>query len=99
MEARVARLESDVEYIKRDVEEIKGAVKLTQGDVNVLKTQSAVLLERTANIEKGMAGLVTKGQLAFYAATALIAIMGGAWWVVQQYLAPILAGMAKLPTI
>ncbi len=95
VEARVAKLESDVEYIKRDVSEIAHCIKVIQGDVNVMKTQSAVLLERTETIKSNM---VTKGQLAMYASAALLAMLGGAWWIVQQYLAPILVELAKLPT-
>lgn len=94
MEARVAKLESDVEYIKRDVGEITHLMKVIQGDVNVMKTQSAVLIERTDTIK---ANMVTKGQLSIYALLTVLAICGGAWWMVQQYLAPILAGLAKLP--
>lgn len=94
MEARVAKLESDIEYIKRDVADLVLTTKLIQGDVNVLKTQSAVLMERTAGIEKNM---ITKGQLAVYAFLALITVgagaIGGTIWIVQQYLAPILASL------
>jgi len=94
VEARVAKLESDVEYIKRDISDISHLIKMIQGDVNVLKTQSAVLVERTEAIKSDM---VTKGQLALYAAATLTAILGGVWWIVQQYLSPILAGLSKLP--
>jgi len=94
VEARVAKLESDIEYIKRDVADLVLTTKLIQGDVNVLKTQSAVLMERTAGIEKNM---ITKGQLAVYAFLALITVgagaIGGTIWIVQQYLAPILASL------
>ncbi|WP_178084350.1 hypothetical protein [Pseudomonas sp. F(2018)] len=95
VEARVAKLESDVEYIKRDVGEIAHSIKVIQGDVGVLKTQSAVLIERTDTIKSDM---VTKAQLAMYAAGTLVAIVAGTWWIVQQYLAPILVGLSKLPT-
>ncbi|HCF5266206.1 TPA: hypothetical protein NIG45_006031 [Pseudomonas aeruginosa] len=42
--------------------------------------------------------MVTKGQLAVYALLGLIAVGGGGWWIVQQYLAPILAAIGKLPS-
>lgn len=92
VEARVARLESDIEYIKRDVSELAHSAKVIQGDVSVLKTQSAVLLERTAHLEKNM---VTQAQLATYAAVVLVTVVGGAWWVIQQYLAPLIAALPK----
>lgn len=92
---RVAKLESDVEYIKRDVSELAHAMKVVQGDLSVLKTQSAVLIERTEHVQNHM---VTKGQLSTYALIGLFTVagsaLGTAWWIVQQYLAPILA---KLP--
>ena len=34
--------------------------------------------------------MLTKGQMAIYALIASMAVIGGGWWVVQQYLAPIL---------
>lgn len=41
LEARVARLESDVDYIKRDVGEIKGDVKELSGKVDRINTRLA----------------------------------------------------------
>lgn len=41
MEARVAKLESDVEFIKRDVAEIKDDVKDVKQDINDIKVQFA----------------------------------------------------------
>ncbi|MFI2810164.1 hypothetical protein [Microbulbifer sp. JSM ZJ756] len=37
MEARVARLESDVEYIKRDISEIKTDLREIRGDIGKVK--------------------------------------------------------------
>lgn len=87
MEARVARLESDVEYIKRDIGELKASVNTLSEGVGTLNTQMATLLERTESIKQSM---VTKAQLAIYAVATLITIVGAGWWLVQQYLSPIL---------
>ncbi|WP_417216614.1 hypothetical protein [Alcanivorax sp.] len=40
-----------------------------------------------ARIERNM---LTKGQAAIYLLIAGIAVFGAGWWVVQQYLAPLL---------
>lgn len=39
--------------------------------------------------------VVTKGQAATWALGGALAIFGAGWWVVQQYLAPILAHIPK----
>ena len=46
MEARVARLEADVDYIKRDVVDIKADVRLMRNDMAGLKVDVARLDER-----------------------------------------------------
>lgn len=43
LEARVARLESDVEYIKRDIGELKGDVKVIKDDVVSIKHRLAYI--------------------------------------------------------
>ncbi|MCR4508909.1 hypothetical protein NUV66_06295 [Pseudomonas sp. 32.2.56] len=43
MEARVARLESDVEYIKRDIGELKDDVKTIKDDVVSIKHRLAYM--------------------------------------------------------
>lgn len=48
---------------------------------------------RLENIERNM---VTKGQLAVYALLGLMAMVGAGWWVVQQYLAPILSEIGRI---
>jgi len=51
---------------------------------------------RLGHIEENM---LTKGRAAVYALASLIAVgtavLGGGWWVVQQYLSPILAAIPK----
>ncbi|MGI8465580.1 hypothetical protein [Pectobacterium punjabense] len=46
---RVAKLESDVEYIKRDVSDIKGDLKSAKTDISAIKQDLAVLKERSEN--------------------------------------------------
>ncbi len=92
MEPRVAKLESHVEYIRSDISTLKGDVKTISSDLTQLKLGAVSQDARLAAIEKNM---VTKGQLAVYALLTLLAILGGGWWIVQQYLAPILKALPK----
>ena len=39
MEARIAKLESDVEYIKRDIGDLKTDVRELRGDVTGIRTE------------------------------------------------------------
>ncbi|HTN30065.1 MAG TPA: hypothetical protein VL178_04420 [Pseudomonas sp.] len=66
----------------RDLERDMTDVKVTLGKVET----------RLANIEQNM---LTKGQMAIYALTGGIAVFGAGWWVVQQYLAPLVASLPK----
>lgn len=65
MEVRVARLESDVDYIKRDVGEIKLDLRGLKGDVTGLKVDVARLDERVK-------ALPSKG----FIVTATVTIIG-----------------------
>jgi hypothetical protein len=47
---------------------------------------------RLENIEKNM---LTRAQAAIAALVAVLAVLGGAWWMVQQYLSPILQGVGS----
>lgn len=47
---------------------------------------------RLDQIERTM---LTKWQMAVYAMGGLLALLGGGWWIVQQYLAPILARLTS----
>jgi hypothetical protein len=58
MEARIAKLESDVEYIKRDIAEIKTDVKETRKD---LKVDFRLLFGALIVAALGLAGLMAKG--------------------------------------
>jgi wobble nucleotide-excising tRNase len=85
METRVAKLESHFEYMRRDISELKSDVKAISSDLVTLKIQMT-------HVDKHM---VTKAQLASYALLSLIPILGGGWWIVQQYLAPILKALPQ----
>ena len=54
------------------------------------KVALAKVETRLENIEKTM---LTKGQTAAYALLTGIAVFGAGWWVVQQYLAPLVANL------
>lgn len=96
MEARVAKLESHVEYIRSDVSTLKSDVKTIAGDIVEMKIGAVSMDSRLKNIEENM---VTKGQLAIWALLMVLTgagtVVGGGWWIVQQYLSPILRAMPK----
>lgn len=48
---------------------------------------------RLDNIQKTM---LTKGRAAVLALGIAATVLGGGWWIVQQYLAPILANLPNL---
>jgi hypothetical protein len=58
MEARLARIESDVDYIKRDIGEIKTAVKETNVD---LRTDFRLLFGALIVAVLGLAGILATG--------------------------------------
>jgi hypothetical protein len=58
MEARLARIESDVDYIKRDIGAIKTAVKETNAD---LRTDFRLLFGALMAAVIGLAGIMAKG--------------------------------------
>lgn len=58
MEARVAKLESDVEYIKRDIGEIKDDIKDIKKDA---KSDFRMLFGAIIAVALGLAGLMAKG--------------------------------------
>ncbi len=57
-------------------------------DMTDVKVAMGKVETRLEQIEKTM---LTKGQMAIYALAGAMIVLGGGWWIVQQYLAPILA--------
>lgn len=92
LEARVAQLESHVEYMRRDISDLRSDVKAIAADIVALKVASSAA---DGKLEKIDSHMVTKAQLSMYAVIALLAVAGSGWWVVQQYLAPILKALPK----
>lgn len=92
LEARVAKLESHVEYMRRDISDLRSDVKTISSDIVALKLSNSSIDSKVASVDKHM---VTKGQLAMYALLTTLSILGGGWWIVQQYLAPIFKALPK----
>lgn len=87
MEARVAKLETVAEYIQRDVGELRDSVSSMKSDISSMK-------ERLATIEEKLGHMPTKLGMWTAVALVLISVGGGVWWMVQQYLGPLLAKAA-----
>ncbi len=98
MEARVARLESHIEYIRRDIADLKADSKTIGSDVSGLKVSAK---STEIKLEHVSSHMVTKGQLALWALVGLATVVGSAigatWWLAQQYLGPILKYLPSLP--
>jgi len=61
-------------------------------DMTDIKVALGKVETRLENIEKTM---LTKGQTAVYSLLAGMAVFGAGWWIVQQYLAPLVANIPK----
>lgn len=61
-------------------------------DMTDMKVAVGKIETRLQGIEQNM---LTKGQMAIYALLAGIGVFGAGWWIVQQYLSPILTGISK----
>jgi len=62
-------------------------------DVTEIKVSMGKIETRIARIESDM---LTKGFAAVVAVGVMITIVGGAWWIVQQYLAPLIQNLPKI---
>lgn len=58
-----------------------------ESQVSQLRVDMAEVRTKVAHIEKSM---LTKGMAAMCALGVVMTILGGGWWVVQQYLSPLL---------
>lgn len=67
---------------------MEGRIINLERDMTDVKVSLGKIETRLDHIERAM---VTKGNLAVYGIVGLLGIAGGGWWIVQQYLAPILA--------
>lgn len=61
-------------------------------DMTDVKVALGKVETRLGHIESTM---LTKGQTATYALLAGVAVFGAGWWVVQQYLAPLVASLPQ----
>ncbi|HGM6772790.1 TPA: hypothetical protein ACKQAW_003385 [Stenotrophomonas maltophilia] len=87
MEARIAKLESSMEYVQRDMGEVRLALVKLADEVSQSRAELSAIRERLSH---------TPTKLDMWKAVAAILLPIGAavWWIVQQYLGPILARMA-----
>lgn len=58
-----------------------------ESHVSQLRVDVAEVRTKVSHIEENM---LTKGKAAIYAMGAVLSLFAGGWWVVQQYLAPLL---------
>ncbi|GAB3054274.1 hypothetical protein [Stenotrophomonas tumulicola] len=91
MEARIAKLETSVEYIQRDVAEIRMSLDKLNTSMGSVQTDTAVIKARLAH---------TPTTLKMWAALVAVvvpvgaAVVGLLTWVVQTNIAPLLAKAA-----
>ncbi|WP_372438232.1 hypothetical protein ACCM60_14145 [Pseudomonas chlororaphis subsp. aureofaciens] len=74
--------------------DMDGRLRALESGMTDVKVSLGKIETRLDHIEKNM---VTKGQIALWALFGLLAVggstVGGIWWMVQQYLAPILKSL------
>lgn len=87
MEARVAKLEVAVEYIQRDVAEMRLSSTQMAGDLSAVKADLAA-------VKVSLSHMPTTLSMWGAVGTVSLIIGGGLWWLVQQYLGPLLAKAA-----
>lgn len=72
--------------------DMDGRIQALENGMTDVKVALGKIETRLDHIERNM---VTKGQLSLYALLAVLAVLGGGWWIVQQYLSPILQALPK----
>ncbi|WP_193557145.1 hypothetical protein [Pseudomonas rhizoryzae] len=72
--------------------EMDGRIRALESGMTDVKVALGKIETRLDFIERNM---ITKGQLAIYALLTVLSIAAGGWWIVQQYLAPILRAIPK----
>lgn len=87
MEARLAKLEIDVDYIKRDVGEMRQALFKVADEMSAARVELATIKERLDHMP-------TKLSMWTAVAAIVFPVGAGLWWIVQQYLGPLLAKAA-----
>jgi hypothetical protein len=62
MEARLAKLETAVEFIQRDIKELKEDLRAVKSDINGIRTTDfRILFGAIIAVALGLAGLMSKG--------------------------------------
>lgn len=89
MEARVAKLEATVEYIKRDIDEMRSSTARMAEELATARVDLAA-------IKVSLTHMPTTLQMWMAVGAVTLVVGGGLWWVVQQYLGPILAKAAGI---
>ena len=84
MDARLAKIEATIEYIQRDVSDLRAAVA-------GLTDQTTSTGQDLASIKNQLLHVPTTLTMWKAVIVVLLPIGGAFWWVVQQYLAPLLA--------
>ncbi|MDD2113796.1 hypothetical protein NP554_18640 [Pseudomonas asiatica] len=83
--------EDDSELTKQ-LERLETQFDALNQSVTEIRVSIGKIDTRLDGIEKN---LVSKGQVAIWALLAGMAVFAAGWWVVQQYLAPLLASLGK----
>lgn len=87
MEARVAKLEATVDYIQRDIAEMRSSTAKMADELATARADLAV-------IKVTLTHMPTTLQMWMAVGAVTLVVGGGLWWLVQQYLGPMLAKAA-----
>lgn len=87
----VGTREEDPEMTKK-LERLEAQFDALNESVTSIRVSIGKIDTRLDGIERN---LVSKGQAAVWALLAGMAVFGAGWWVVQQYLTPLIANLPK----